>query len=214
MNSEIHISLVAQTLFNIGSVAVTNTLLITWIVMFLLIAVSYLIKSKLKKRPDKLQMVVEMVIGGVYELFEKVTGKHAAKFFPLLATIFLFVLFVNWTELLPGMESIYLKVIENGRETRISILRSPSADLNFTLALAIISVVFIQYQGLKNLGINYLSKFINFKDPISFFVGILEIISEFAKIISFAFRLFGNIFARSEERRVGKECRSRWSPYH
>jgi len=195
MEKEIHISLPAQTLFHIGEFPVTNTLLITWIVMLLLIIFSYGVSRKLKSKPGKLQTVVEMVIGGIYGLFEKVTGRHTAKFFPLLATIFLFVLFINWTGLLPGLESIFLKSIENGHELHLPLLRAPSTDLNFTLALAIIAVVFIQYQGLRNLGVNYLSKFINFKSPIDFFVGILEIISEFAKIVSFAFRLFGNIFA-------------------
>jgi len=80
-------------------------------------------------------------------------------------------------------------------ETFVPLFRPASADLNMTFALAIISVVVIQIVGFKSLGIGYLKKFFNFKSPITFFVGILELISEFAKIISFAFRLFGNIFA-------------------
>jgi len=195
MESKIHISLPAQTLFHIGEFPVTNTLLITWVIMMLLIVFSYIVSRKLKNNPGKLQTVVEMAIGGIYGLFEKVTGKHTPKFFPLLATIFLLVLFVNWTELLPGMESLYIKVMENGHQTHVPILRAPSTDLNFTLALALVAVAFIQFFGLKNLGISYLGKFISFKNPIDFFVGILEIISEFAKVVSFAFRLFGNIFA-------------------
>ncbi|NCN58780.1 ATP synthase F0 subunit A [Candidatus Roizmanbacteria bacterium CG22_combo_CG10-13_8_21_14_all_38_20] len=195
MEKEIHISLPAQTLFHIGGLPVTNTLLITWVVMFFLIVFSYRVSRNLKNKPGKLQMVVEIVIGGIYGLFEKITGHNTAKFFPLLATIFLIVLFSNWTGLLPGMESIFTTVIEHGHEIHIPILRAPSTDLNFTLALAISAVVFIQFFGLRNLGINYLSKFIDFKNPINFFVGILEIISEFAKVVSFAFRLFGNIFA-------------------
>ena len=74
--------------------------------------------------------------------------------------------------------------------------RGPNADLNTTLALALISVSITQYLSIKTLGIkNYIARFINLKNPIKFFVGILEIISEFAKILSFSFRLFGNIFA-------------------
>ena len=79
--------------------------------------------------------------------------------------------------------------------TYTPIFRAGTADLNTTLALALISVVFTQVIGLKYLGASYLTKFFNFKNPIFFFVGILELISELAKIISFAFRLFGNIFA-------------------
>lgn len=77
----------------------------------------------------------------------------------------------------------------------VPILRPGSADLNTTIALAIISVALTQVYGLQFQSLGYLKKFINFSSPIMFFVGILELISEFAKIISFAFRLFGNIFA-------------------
>jgi F-type H+-transporting ATPase subunit a len=73
--------------------------------------------------------------------------------------------------------------------------RAGTADLNTTIALALVSVVLTQVYGFKHLGISYLQKYINFKSPIMFFVGVLESILEVAKIMSFAFRLFGNIFA-------------------
>lgn len=85
---------------------------------------------------------------------------------------------------------------EEHKETIIPLLRAPTADLNTTFALAIISVVAIQVAGIQSLGgAAYLGKFITFKDPISFYVGILELVSELGKVLSFAFRLFGNIFA-------------------
>lgn len=74
-------------------------------------------------------------------------------------------------------------------------LRAGTADLNTTLALGLFSQVMAQIVGFKYLGFSYLKKFINFKDPIMFFVGILELVSEFSKVLSYAFRLFGNIFA-------------------
>jgi F-type H+-transporting ATPase subunit a len=77
----------------------------------------------------------------------------------------------------------------------IPIFRAGTADLNTTIALALVSMVVVQGFGFKYLGLGYLKKFFNFKNPIFTFVGILELISEIAKIISFAFRLFGNIFA-------------------
>lgn len=77
----------------------------------------------------------------------------------------------------------------------IPLLRPGTADLNTTLALAIISIFVTQVFGIRYLKLGYFKKFINFSNPIMFFVGLLELISEFAKIISFAFRLFGNIFA-------------------
>ena len=89
-----------------------------------------------------------------------------------------------------------LPVVAEHKERKFTPLFRPgSADLNTTLALALISVVITQIVGFKTLGIGYLKKFFNFKNPIAFFVGVLELISEFAKIISFSFRLFGNIFA-------------------
>lgn len=80
-------------------------------------------------------------------------------------------------------------------EVFVPYLRAGTADLNTTLALAIISVIATQIIGFQYQQFSYFSKFFNFSSPIMFFVGILEIVSEFAKIISFAFRLFGNIFA-------------------
>lgn len=84
---------------------------------------------------------------------------------------------------------------EGGHSKLVPIFRAATADLNTTLALAIISVFLTQIFGISHLGLSYFSKFINFSSPINFFVGILEIVLEFAKIISFAFRLFGNVFA-------------------
>jgi F-type H+-transporting ATPase subunit a len=186
MNS-IHISLKAEAIAHIGTLPITNTLIITWLVMAVLIAFSLIVFFRISKKPDKLQTIAELVIGGLYSFFETINGKKTKSFFPLVATIFLFVLFSNLTEIIPGMNSIFIN--------HVPILRAPSADLNFTLALALISVLFIQYQGIKSLGIKYLGKFISFSGPGNFFVGMLELISEVSRVISFSFRLFGNIFA-------------------
>ena len=86
---------------------------------------------------------------------------------------------------------------EEGHElVLIPLLRAPSADLNMTLALALIVFVATQYHGFRALGVGYLGKFINFRGgPIGFIVGVVELLSEFVRIVSFMFRLFGNIFA-------------------
>lgn len=88
-----------------------------------------------------------------------------------------------------------LEKAENEHPKLVPIFRAATADLNTTLALAIISVFLTQFFGVYHLGLAYFKKFLDFSSPIAFFVGILETILEFAKIISFAFRLFGNIFA-------------------
>lgn len=92
------------------------------------------------------------------------------------------------------IEDTHAAETEHG-STFVPIFRAGTADLNTTLALALISVIATQVIGFKYLSFGYFKKFFNFKNPIFFFVGILELISEVAKIISFAFRLFGNIFA-------------------
>jgi F-type H+-transporting ATPase subunit a len=194
--NEIHISLPAEVITHIGFLPITNTLIITWFVMFVLILFALTVNLSLKaKTPGKLQIIAEMLIGGLFSFFSAINGKHTKTFFPLLATIFIVVLAANWTELIPGMHAININILEGSHHESIPILRAPSTDLNFTLALALISVFSIQWFGIKNLGGDYIKKFINFSSPAGFFVGILEIISEISRIISFAFRLFGNIFA-------------------
>ncbi|MCK5472168.1 F0F1 ATP synthase subunit A [Candidatus Gracilibacteria bacterium] len=76
------------------------------------------------------------------------------------------------------------------------IFRPGSADLSFTLALAAVAILMVQFMGVRQLGgWGYFKRFLNFSNPVHFFVGLLEIISEFSKMVSFSFRLFGNIFA-------------------
>ena len=87
------------------------------------------------------------------------------------------------------------EAVPAGRQEFTPLLRAATADLNMTIGLAVISIFAIQYFGFKTLGIHYSGRFLNFSNPIYFFLGFLEIISELSKILSFAFRLFGNIFA-------------------
>ncbi len=99
------------------------------------------------------------------------------------------------TEELVIAEEESVAEIEDKHKSGVALFRGANADLNMTLALAIISVVATQVIGVSYVGLGYFKKFINLSDPISFFIGILEILAEFSKVISFAFRLFGNIFA-------------------
>ena len=99
--------------------------------------------------------------------------------------------------MLPGVGTVgFYRTLEHAAEPEfIPLFRGAVSDLNTTIALGIVSVLAMQYYGFKNLGAHYGKRFINFKDPISLFVGLLELVSDISKIISFAFRLFGNIFA-------------------
>ena len=221
-------------------IPVSNSLLTTWLVMAVLIILALKVSSGIKLIPGYLQSIMEAIIGGIHDLFEEILHENNAKFFPFLMTLFLFIIFNNWSGLLPGVgtigiyeeEEVHAGIIrsasasevilaeedKNAGESAVSrevkaqtdwfdeksnedqkifvpLLRSGSADLNTTLALAILTMGYIQFAGLSALKMNYVKKFINISNPINFVVGILELVSEFARIISFSFRLFGNIFA-------------------
>ncbi len=191
-----HISLAAEKIGSIFGFPISNSLLTTWLVMGMLIAFSFGVSRKLSLIPSALQSIAELIVGGLYNFFSGVVGKtHIGQFFPLIASLFLFVIIANWVGLLPGVGTVGLFHEVHGEKEFVPLLRGATADLNTTLALAIVAMVSIQYFGFKTVGKHYSTRFINISNPIYFFLGILEIISEFSKIISFAFRLFGNIFA-------------------
>jgi F-type H+-transporting ATPase subunit a len=188
------ISLSAESVFHIGSFAVTNALLMAFLVFLIITAIAITLRVKLAMVPGMLQNIAEMMIDGALGIMDSVLGdrKTSEKYLPIVFTIFLFVLFSNWLGLVPGVSSI---TVGHGAAA-VPLLRSPASDLNFTLALALIAVTMINAFGIAAMGLRErLSVFFNFKGPIEFFVGILELISEFARIISFTFRLFGNVFA-------------------
>jgi F-type H+-transporting ATPase subunit a len=188
--------------------------------------------------------VVEVMMEAIYNLVESSAGKAARRIFPWVATIILVVLVANWLELIPGVDSIgILHEVHEGHEGYpiqevlpglntvvkkepgdeshdheyglIPFVRVASTDLNFTIAIALVSVVMTQVIGFQALGPGYFKKFFNFGGVVKMwvrervgafdvimplldvFVGMLELVAEFAKILSFSFRLFGNIFAGS-----------------
>ncbi len=196
------ISIAAEKLFSFGTFPVTNAFLIGAIVSGALMLVTRRIVENWKEVPRGAQNVFEIIIESLLDLVQSVTQdrKQALQFFPLIATIFLFVLFSNWAGLLPGLGTVGIYGEHNGHHTIIPFLRSTSADLNFTLALSLIVVLTIQFTGIAAMGIvKYGKKFFvsPFHKPygIGTAVGILELVSEVGKTISFTFRLFGNVFA-------------------
>lgn len=191
----IHISLTAEKLFTIGGLPITNSLLTSWMVMVSLILFSFILTRRLSLVPGNLQSVGELAIEGLNNLFSSVLHDKTKMFFSLLATYFIYILSLNWAGLLPGVGTIGIHLLEEGHEVFVPLFRAGTADLNTTLAFAVIAVFVIQISGLRALGLSYLKKFFNFSNPIMFLVGLLELVSEFTKIISFSFRLFGNIFA-------------------
>lgn len=215
-------TLASETIAHIGSFSIRNSMIMAWLAMLVLIIGVLILKRKgVKLVPRGFQNFVEVIIGGLFDFFNSVTQdeKQTRRFFPIVATIFIFVITSNWMGILPGVGSIGFYEKEHeieevnknvhtetptsdevGVEEEIFVpyFRSGYADVNMTLALAIISVIVTQIFGIASLGFfHYAGKFfVNpLKDPIGFFVGLLELVSELAKLISFSFRLFGNIFA-------------------
>ena len=196
------ISIAAEKLFSIGSFPVTNALFIGFLVSVFLVIVTRIATRKMELVPTGTQNIFEIVFEGLLSFMEGVLQdkSQARKFFPLIATIFLFVLFSNWIGLLPGMGTIGLSHMKEGHATIIPFVRSTSADLNFTIALSLMVVLTIQFSGIAALGVvKYGKKFFisPFHKPygIGMVMGLLELVSEFAKLLSFSFRLFGNVFA-------------------
>lgn len=188
------ISIRAEEIFHIGSFPITNSILLAFVAFMVLVIFAVILRNKLKMVPGSIQNITEVVIEGALSLMDSVLGdrRKSERYLPLVLTVFLFVLCSNWLGLLPGVGSLMVRSSEGA----VPLFRSPAADLNFTLALALLAVTFINALGVAAVGLKgRLRTFFNFKDPIAFFVGILELVSEFAKIISFSFRLFGNVFA-------------------
>ncbi len=185
----------AEKIGQIGFLPITNTLLVSWVVVIFLTIVSFLATRKVSLVPSGIQNFFELVIGAGYDQVESLAHSRAKTFFPFVMTFFLFIVVGNWLGLFPGFGTIGFFEHINGKTTFIPILRSISADLNTTLALALTSAVLTHYFALKYLGLgDYLKRWFTL-NPIYLFVGLLELVGEFTKIVSLSFRLFGNIFA-------------------
>lgn len=199
-SESIHISLEAEKIGEFLGIPITNTMVTSWFVMATLIIIAVLVGTRLKMVPNKLQLIFEELIAFILNYMEEVleNKKLAQKLFPLIATIFLFIFTSNILEFTPGIGSLgFVSYDLGGIKTGFTpLLRSVNTDLNVTLALAIISFVVIEVVGVATLGaMKYAKKFINFSSPLNFIVGIIELFSELARLISFSFRLFGNILA-------------------
>lgn len=191
------ISIKAEPLFHILGLTITNSYLASLIVIGLTLFLGlYFQKQNKSSHKSNFYYFIIFFIKSIYTFFESVFGDKTSIFFPLIGAFFFYILLQNWFGLLPGVGSVLVKIEEGGEMIFAPLLRGNNADINTTLALAIISVSLTQYYGVVFLGFkNYMKKFINISNPINFGIGLLEIVSEFSKVLSFSFRLFGNIFA-------------------
>ena len=210
-----HPELPASVVFHLLGFPITNSIITAWLSIVVLVGVSYAVTRRLKLIPTRLQSLLESTLGWLLGFCQDVAGEeNGRRFFPIIATIFLFVITNAWLGLIPGFGSI---LITNAEGETVHLLRGANTDINMPLALALISFVFVEYWGIRSLGgLRYLKKFVNvglffrsmgqlvrgrfraglsglFRGGIDIFVGILETMSEFIRIVSFTFRLFGNM---------------------
>lgn len=198
-------TLAPEVLFHIGSIPVTNTIINTWIAIIIFLVLGIYLRKRITLRPGKVQNLLEFVLESLFVYFDQVTGdrKKTMRFLPLVGSVFFFILLSNWLGLIPGTGTITFN--------KLMLFRPANTDLNLTAAMALTSVVASHLYGLFAVGIfTHLNKFIQIgtlikslkKGPIAIFtalvemvVGVIEIISEGAKVLSLSFRLFGNVFA-------------------
>src|ERR1041384_3330899 len=205
------VSLKAEELFRIGKFSITNSMLVTWIVAAGIIVFAQLATRNIKPIPSGIQNFWEWLVDGLYNFLEAIIGRELVqKTFWFFATIFIFILFVNWFGLIPGVGTIgygHYDPVSGVFHVDRPLLRGGNADLNMTTAMAAIFFVLWLIWALQAQGVGGFLKhlfapkgetagFIKILMAVIFFmVGWLEIVSILFRPVSLSFRLFGNIYA-------------------
>jgi F-type H+-transporting ATPase subunit a len=209
------VTLFAEPIYHIGDFPITNALATSWVVVLIIILLSAVLRKSLREVPGKIQNIFEVVTDGALGLCDQVTNdrKLSLKIFPIAISVFFFILINNWLGITPFGGFGLIETGEYGK-VFIPFLRGGTADINTTLALAVMAVLGANVFGIVSIGAwKTINKYVNLKAlgqiftkirkdptviivaPITFFVGLIEIAGEFAKVASLSFRLFGNILA-------------------
>jgi F-type H+-transporting ATPase subunit a len=215
------------TLPVIGPLYLSNTMTTNLLVVVIIVGLAFAVRQSMRGGgliPRGIAALMEAAVEAMYNLTEGTTGaKWARIIFPWFATFLIYILIANLVRLLPIFETfgplhhidegghaiqqlfpgVATVLVEKGEYVVTPIFRGMATDLNFTVALALISVIATQIIGVQAAGIGYFTRFFAYKTlftkpffgAIDFVVGLLELISTFALLLSFSFRLFGNIFA-------------------
>lgn len=209
------VTLFAEPIIHFKHFTVTNALATSWVVVLIIAIISIVLNRKIKEIPGKIQNLFEIIVDGALSLCDQVTNSRALseRIFPIAISAFFFILINNWLGILPFGG---FGLLEDGKHglAFIPFLRGGTADINTTIALAVIAVLGANIFGVLSIGIwKTVNKYVNLKAigsiytkvrkdptviivaPITFFVGLIEIAGEFAKVASLSFRLFGNILA-------------------
>jgi F-type H+-transporting ATPase subunit a len=212
-----HVELPSEGVFEVAGFPITNTLLASWLTVIVLIVVFYVCTRKMKLIPGKLQNLAETAVETLLSFVKSAAGeKHARLLFPVVATIFIYVLTNAYLALLPFFGTI---VVTGQEGTAVPLFRAANTDINVPLSIAVMSFIFVEFWGMKSLGaFRYLGEFFNFGQLgrgikelfkgkirpaisnvtfgfINLFVGMLEVFSHLIRVVSFTFRLFGNMTA-------------------
>jgi F-type H+-transporting ATPase subunit a len=215
-----HVALPAEPVAHVGGFSITNTLIASWFTILVLVGLSIFLTRKMRLIPGRRQGLAEVIVEGLLNFVESVAGKKNARMiFPGVATIFIYVIFNAYLALLPFFGTIGIHHSAHGHEEFIALFRSANTDVNVPLSIALMSFFFVESWGMRAVGVvRYLSEFINIRQflqglkelftgkiktgPmnivfgfISLFVGVLEIFSHLTRMLSFTFRLFGNMTA-------------------
>lgn len=175
-----------ETLFHIGPIPVSNTIFSAWVVMAVLLLLSWAATRNMKAVPTGLQNVMELVVESWMGIVEKTAGPKGRRFLPLVLTAFLFILMSNWI----GTTPLFGNTFVGPEGHRVEVFRSPNSDLNVTVAMAIIVFLTTQAFAVRAAGVvGYLREFL-IPNP-------LHIVTELSRPLSLSLRLFGNIFAGS-----------------
>lgn len=209
-----NVTLFAEPVLRIGSFTVTNAFVNAVVLMAIFVSIGLIFKSRWSARPGTFQLIVESALEAILGYFDQVTGdrEKSKKFLPLIGSLFLFILLSNWMGQLPGTGSVGLWQTHGGESVLIPLFRPATSDLNLTLAMALVSVITSHIVGMVGIGFfAHWNKFFQFGTVwkaivslkpmnimvaiVEFVVGLIEFVSEIAKILSLSLRLFGNIFA-------------------
>ncbi len=195
MKLDLDVALGAPILFHFGSLPVSSAMI--WQVLIAALLMWFFVKlvRGWQDIPSRLQAAVELLVEtGVHTLTDIIGHKgRAQQIFPFAMTIFVYVMTCN---LLPVILPVNAFSVPVSDGTMTALFRAPMADYNQTLVFALISVTIMQFSFIMMNGLKaYVFKFFNFSSPIGFFLGLMDIVGEVAKILSLSFRLFGNIFA-------------------
>lgn len=202
---EQNVTIISDYVFSIGSIGITNSVLAFWVVLLLVFAFVALVKTRLSLVPNRWQVAAEGLVVYLDDLLSQqfVNKKLARRFLPFMVALFLFIFIANQFSLLPLLQSITV-----GEESMMNVFRTPTADLGFPFIMALIVICFAQVIAFSTAPLKHIGNYFKivpllkarsaidlFTALVEFFLGLLDIIGEIAKVVSLSCRLFGNVLA-------------------